>query len=305
MPATLIGSKRSNLFVIDPWEVRVIWDDSDPRWNEEHDALVSPDVDILVNDGDSHPLYDARVMLPRDDAKVAHTMKHGIEDPIIIRKDGDRAEVIDGRQRLLDARAANLALKKLGEPLIKIKAVLKRGTDLASMKVMITSNEFRTPDEVFNKAKKANRLMEKGADLEEVAASFRVTPTTIRNWLKLLEMDDKVQVAARSGQVTITEAIKWSKESRETQRDMLKAHIQATKTRANDPYKSGNKRKGGKSGKGSKTGNKTQVKAPTRAQIRLLIEALPKSKTRDALQWAVGDLSTKKAAETIKELKKS
>ena len=303
MPATLIGAKRSNLFVIDPWEVRIIWDDSDPRWTEAHAALVSPDVDLLVSNGEEHALYDDRVLLPRDDAKIAHTIKHGIEDPIVIRKDGERAEVIDGRQRLLDARAANMALEKQGEPLLKIKAVLKRGNDQDAMRVMVSNNEFRTPDEVFNKAKKANRLIEAGMTEDEVAQTFRVVPNTIRNWLKLLEMDDKVQKAARSGQVTITEAIKWSKEDRSTQREMLKAHVKATKTRAADPYKSGTKRKSKKAG-GKQTGAKTQVKAPTRAKIRLLIEALPKSKTRDALQWAVGDISTKKAQETIKELKK-
>lgn len=300
MAATIEGAKRQNMYVIDPWQVRLIWDDSDERYGDEHEVLLSPDVDLLVHDGEKHPLYDDRVLIPRNDARVAETIKNGIEEPIIGRKNGELIEVVEGRQRVLDMRAANLAIDKSGGTRHRIRVILKRGADLDAMKTMVRSNEWRTPDEVFNKAKKANRLQEFGASIDEIATEFGVTTNTVKNWLKLLEMDDKVQKAARVGQVTITEAIKWSKEPREVQVEMLKAHKKATKTRASDPYKSGNK---GKKGNGSKTGNKTQVKAPGKAKIRLLIEALPESKTKAALQWAVGDISTKKAKESIKELK--
>lgn len=286
------GAKRGNIFLMDPWKISLIWDDTDPRFNKECEKLLSPDIDSL--EGEAHPLFDDRVFIPRKDSKIAATIKHGIATPCIVRKNGEMVEAVDGRQRVLDGRMANLALKKRGEELLRIKCVVQRGSDKGAMATMVMANELRTADEIFNKAKKANRMQERGMDLDEIAEVFQVTTTAVRNWLKLLEMDDAVQKAARTGQVTVTEAIKWSKEERPKQKDLLKAHVAATKARAADPYK-----KKGK--KGKKT--TTRGKSPGKVKIRALIEALPESKTKSALQWAVGDISLRKAKEVVKELK--
>lgn len=288
-------AKRGNLFMVDPWKICLVWDDSDPRFTKECEKLLSADIDSV--DGDKHPLFDDRVFIPRSDSKVAATIKNGVSIPVIVRKNGDAVEAVDGRQRVLDARAANLALEKQGEPTLRVPCVVKRGDDTGAMATMVMANEFRTNDEVFNKAKKANRLQERGMDLDEIADCFQVTTTAVRNWLKLLEMDDSVQKACRTGIVTVTEAIKWSKEDREKQKELLKAHKAATAARAKDPYKS----KKGKKGAGR--GSTTKGKSPGKAKIRALIEALPESKTKAALQWAVGDLSLRKAKESVKELK--
>lgn len=285
-------AKRSTLFLVDPWKICLVWDDTDSRYSKECEKLTSPDIDSLA--AEEHPLYDDRVLIPRDDRKVATTMKHGITIPIVVRKNGDLVEAVDGRQRVLDARAANLALKKQKEPELRVPCVLKRGDDKSVMATMVMANELRTPDEVFNKAKKANRLIDRGMDLDEVAAVFQVTTTAVRTWLKLLEMDDAVQKACRNGQVTITEAVKWSKEERPKQKELLKAHIAATKARAKDPYK-----KKGKKGKKQTT----RGKSPGKVKIRALIEALPEGKTKAALAWSVGDRSLRKAKELVKELK--
>jgi ParB family chromosome partitioning protein len=288
------GAKRTNLFLVDPNQLTLVWDDADPRFENVEEHLWVADIDSL--EGEKHSLFDDRVFLPLAESHVKAAMKNGILQNVIVRKNGELFEVVDGRRRTLNAREANKRLGEAGEPLIRLRVTIQRGDEKGAMTTMITANELRTPDEVFNKAKKANRLMERGADKEEIAEAFDVTVTTINNWLKLLEMDDKVQKACRSGQVNISEAIKWSKDDHEQQKKNLTAHVEATKKRAADPYK-------GKPNKNGAAPKPTRAKAPGKAKIRALIEAMPTSKTKDALMWAVGDLSTRKAKETVKELK--
>ena len=288
------GAKRTNLFLVDPMQLCVVWDDSDPRFASAQDRLVSPDIDSL--EGEKHPLFDDRVFMPLQEGHINLAMKHGIPQNVIVRKNGESLEVVDGRRRTLIAREANLRLVASGEEPIRLSVTIKRGDEISSMAVMVMANELRTPDEIYNKAKKANRLIEKGADVEEVAEYFSVTTTTIKNWLKLLEMSDRVQKGCRTGLVNVSEAIQWVKEDHAKQDELLKAHVAATGNRGDDPYKDKKSRKTGK-----KTGT-TRAKAPSKASIRQLIEALPKSKAKDILMWAVGDLSMKKAKETIKEL---
>ena len=290
--AAIPGAKRTNLHMVKPEDLSLVWDDSDSRFADSKlfNEILS-EADSL--DGENHPLWDEKIFIPIRDAHVKSVMRKGVIIPIVVRRNGETIEVVDGRQRVKWARAANIQLEAEGEPPIRVGCTIKRGDEADALVTMIATNEIRTADEIINKAKKAVRLMERGYDEEEAAEVFDVTVTTIKNWQKLLELSPRVQKACRVGQVTVTEAIKWHKSDHDEQNELLKVHVVSEKKRTSDPYKN-------KNGKTRKKASR--IRAPSRTEVRALIEALPESKTKAALQWAVGDISTRKAKESVKEL---
>lgn len=73
---------------------------------------VEPEKMVLVTD-ENHPLYDPRVHLPLRENLVLNIMAHGVKEPILIRKNGDTFEVVDGRQRVKHAIEANKRLNEI------------------------------------------------------------------------------------------------------------------------------------------------------------------------------------------------
>ena len=123
MSKQALNGRRLNAFGMDPMDLTVIGHDTE--------------------DGPDHPLYDERVKLPIDDAMVMNIASLGVREPIIVRKNGDAVEVVDGRRRVLHARVANELLAKKGEPLITVPAMLAKGDACLMEQVAISLNEIR------------------------------------------------------------------------------------------------------------------------------------------------------------------
>jgi len=87
MKLDIEGSGKRDLFLVPPEKLVVIGLDTE--------------------DEPEHPLYDARVTLPIDQAMVADVAKFGVVQPIRARRNGDKLEVVVGRQRVRLAREAN------------------------------------------------------------------------------------------------------------------------------------------------------------------------------------------------------
>lgn len=71
------------------------------------DTLNFRPEDLKVITDAKHPLYDARVERPVDEAMVLSIMSLGIIEPLVIARDGESVYVVDGRQRRLNAIEAN------------------------------------------------------------------------------------------------------------------------------------------------------------------------------------------------------
>lgn len=178
--------------------------------------------DLILIDDKNDPLYDPRVELPIDEAMVRSIMAHGVLEPILVRKDGDRAVVLDGRQRVKNAVEANKRLKAEGGLLIKVPVMPRRGDDADAFSVMITTNEHRIDDDVLSKAKKAQRLLNFGRSIPEVAVTFGVSEATIKNWGTLLDLAPQVRQAVSNGKITMTDAVRrFSDLTREKQIEAL------------------------------------------------------------------------------------
>jgi ParB family transcriptional regulator, chromosome partitioning protein len=167
---------------------------------------MMPDQLVVVTDR-SHPLFDERVQLPLNESLVLSIMEMGILQPIVVRKNGELFEVVDGRQRVRAAMEANRRLSDSGsDKQIQVPVTSRRDDDRQAARVMVVANEVRQSDTPVVRARKAQRLLNMGMVLPEVAASFDLSITSLTDLLKLLETSTEVQNMVESGAVPVTAA---------------------------------------------------------------------------------------------------
>lgn len=176
-------------------------------WQFDPKSLVVIGVD--TNDGPEHELYDERAFLPLDDSMTASMMDMGVKQSVTIRKNPatGKAEVVDGRRRVLHAREANKKLKKAGDPLIKVPCILEHGSEERMQETAIALNEIRYEDPMMIKVAKCQRLLERnGNDFKAAARAFGVTTAAIKNWVKVSELTPKVRKAIDKGEISASAA---------------------------------------------------------------------------------------------------
>jgi ParB family chromosome partitioning protein len=194
---------------------------------------VDPEEVFVITDP-KHPLYDERVHMPTPQWLIDSIAAKGVRTAITIRKNGDRLEVVVGRQRVRAARLVNKQRKAQGLKPIRIPAYLERGVDDKNLiSDIITENEHRTPDEILVKASKAARAIRFGSSIGEVAKDFRVTPETVENWLKLLDLHPKISAAVARGEVKYTVAMRLARLPRQRQLSKYQKLKKAKLTNAN------------------------------------------------------------------------
>lgn len=201
--------------------------------NNLRDAFrVDPEALTLVTDK-NHPLYDERVHLPVDENLVRNIMVHGVLQSIVVRKDGKNLEVVMGRQRVKAAREANRRLAKDGRPTLKVPIVVRRGDEGDLIGGAISENELRRPDEILIKAAKAQRALNFGRSIQDLATDFGVNVQTIENWLKLHDLHPSIRSAVAAGEVKYTVAMRLARLPREKQVAKFKKLRKAGATNAN------------------------------------------------------------------------
>lgn len=178
-------------------------------------------IGLDTEDNQEHHLFQERVFLPVDENLVKNIKVYGIQQPVIVRKDGDQMIVIDGRQRTRAARRACDESKEAGEHPIKVPVRVVMGTDARVTGIMISTNELRQDDSILDKALQASRLLSQLGDIEQVALAFGRTTATIKNWLSLVEADPQIHTCIRAGKLSVTTAIEISRLKREDQRVQL------------------------------------------------------------------------------------
>lgn len=164
-------------------------------------------VGIDTDDDESHPLYDPRIKLPLSENMVLNIMHMGVLEPIQVVKDGIEYRVVDGRRRTLHARVANERLKERGLDPIKVPIVVKKGDNKMLFAMGQASNRFRVNSGPMESAKAAARFVALGGTVEEIANNWDCSEQHVRDMLKLLELDPKVQETMLTGELTATAAL--------------------------------------------------------------------------------------------------
>lgn len=191
------GAQRVTAFLVDPDEITVIGKDT--------------------TDGEGHELYDERVFWPLREATVRNIMKRGVLQAVILRKNGECLECVEGKRRTLHAREAKKRLLAEGAPPLRILALVKRMDEMEAMGILISGNEHREDDDVLTKAKKCGRMLDRGVSELEIAGEFGVTQQTVKNWKKLLTCSAKVKKAVEQSKISAAAAAELSEMSREEQ----------------------------------------------------------------------------------------
>jgi ParB family transcriptional regulator, chromosome partitioning protein len=163
--------------------------------------------DVVVVTDPEHPLFEPRALWEPDESMVLDIMSNGVEEAIIVMKDGGRPVVVNGRRRVICAREANRRLAAAGKELIRVKAVKRNGSMDELFGVSISTNEHRRNDSVTAKAEKCHKFLNMGRTVQEAAVRFGVSTETIKNWEKLVGLSGAVRKAVDEGSVSTTAAI--------------------------------------------------------------------------------------------------
>lgn len=265
---------RSQVFHLDPADIVIIGLDTD--------------------DGPEHPLWDSRIDLPVVEETVHNMMAHGVLEPITVRKNGDVAEVIYGRQRVKHAREANRRLKKLGRKAIRVECKVRRGdADGKLVALGFSENHHRRDDTPLNQAKQAKRLLDMGYVEEEILAELSVSRPTFRRWMKLLELTAPVQRMVDSGKLSSVAAAKLADLPREEQEEKAKELVEAG---------AGTAAGAAAHARAKKTGGPV-VQAPPRRVLRKVVAANAEYEEPPldpefikGVRWAMGDLDARSIA---------
>lgn len=120
--------------------------------------------------------------------------EHGLLQPVVVRRSGERFELIAGERRL---RAAQLA----GWTDVPVQIVEADDRQLAEL--AIVENLQRKDLNALEKAASFQRYLETyGATQEELASRLKIDRSTVANLIRLLELPEAVQEAVRRGRIT-------------------------------------------------------------------------------------------------------
>jgi ParB family chromosome partitioning protein len=187
------------------------------RFDPNELVIVGFDTDDRME----HPLYDERAFLDVEDPFVRSIRTYGVQVPLLVREEAGTFYVVDGRQRVKAARLVFAEQSKSGEVPLKVPARVVTVSEKRASSLVVLTNENRRGDDVLTKAIKAERLMERLGDEDEVATVFGVTPNTIRNWLTLVQADPFVHEAIREGKISAYAGVELAGLPKEEQKEAL------------------------------------------------------------------------------------
>lgn len=125
---------------------------------------------------------------------LANSIKqHGILQPLILRKIGDKFEIIAGERRY---KAATLA------GLTSVPAIVMNTDDNTSAELAIVENVQRKNLNAMEEAQSYKKLGAKGLTQDEIAKTIGVNQSTVANKIRLLSLDDEVQEALLNNKIS-------------------------------------------------------------------------------------------------------
>jgi ParB/RepB/Spo0J family partition protein len=240
-------------------------------------------IGLDTDDGPEHELWDARINEPEDSESLQAMAKdvavRGVLQPVIIRKDGDKAQVVAGRRRVRAARIANSTILNGSNSLVKVPAIRRQGDALDMVAVLVSENEHRDADAFLDRAKKAAKMRALGSSMGDAAVAFGVQTAAVRRWLRVLELDEEIIGAIRDGRIAPYAAMELSTLPREQQLEafrMAMSDVQAEQqaqatqggSEAAGAQQGGSEATEGATEPGEATTEPAEPKGPSAAQVK-------------------------------------
>lgn len=150
---------------------------------------------LEVTEIDDNPFQPRRDFGESEIASLAESLKeHEMLQPILVRRVGDRYQLISGERRLRAAIRAGWS---------RVPAQLRDANDRLVAELAIVENLQRKDLNPLEKALSFKRyLHEHGCPQEELANRLKIDRSTIANLMRLLELPSSVQNALRTGIIT-------------------------------------------------------------------------------------------------------
>ena len=153
-----------------------------------HDGLLQ----VHVYDIENNPFQPRRDF---DDAAIdelCQSLKeHGMIQPLVVRRNGQRYQLIAGERRLRAAVKAGWQ---------QVPAQVREADDRQMSEVAIVENLQRKDLNALEKAVSFQQYLERyGCTQEELAGRLKIDRSTIANLIRLLELPEAIQQSIRSG----------------------------------------------------------------------------------------------------------
>ncbi|REJ68883.1 MAG: ParB/RepB/Spo0J family partition protein [Planctomycetota bacterium] len=173
-------------------------DASEGQLEHEAHAATQPGESLLklnVYEIDTNP-YQPRTEFDADEiANLAESIKqHGLLQPIVVRRSGERYQLIAGERRWRASIQAGLS---------ELSATVQEVDDRQVAEITIVENLQRKDLGPLEKAASFQRYLEQyQTTQEELAGRLSIDRSTIANLIRLLELPDGVQQALREQKIT-------------------------------------------------------------------------------------------------------
>lgn len=158
--------------------------------NTESQILNVPIEDIIPNRFQPRLTFDENGL-----KELASSIKeHGIIQPLVLRRLGDKYEIIAGERRYKASKMAGLT---------SVPAIISMIDDKKSAEVAIVENVQRRDLSAIEEARSYKSLLDKGyLTQEELAKKMGLSQSAISNKLRLLSLSDEVQDALMKGKIS-------------------------------------------------------------------------------------------------------
>ena len=156
----------------------------------ESQVLNVPIEDIIPN------RFQPRLTFDETSLKelAASIKEHGIIQPLVLRRLGDKYEIIAGERRYKASKMAGLT---------SVPAIISLLDDRKSAEVAIVENVQRRDLSSIEEAKSYKALLDKGyLTQDELAKKMGLSQSAISNKLRLLSLSEKVQDALMNGKIS-------------------------------------------------------------------------------------------------------
>jgi ParB family chromosome partitioning protein len=162
------------------------------------DEQGSPELELAKID--PNPFQPRKTMDPAGLEELRDSISaHGVLQPIVVRKMGDRYQIVSGERRWRAARLAGLD---------RIPAIQRNVvSDSEMLELALVENVQRRDLDPIERARGFKQLMEAlGITQEAVAVKVGLKRATVANHLRLLDLPEKVQVAVGKGLMSMGHA---------------------------------------------------------------------------------------------------
>ncbi len=150
---------------------------------EEKDKIIYVSVDdIIPNRFQPRLAFDEKELNSLSES----IKKYGVIQPIVLRKIGEKYEIIAGERRYKASLLAGL---------MKIPAIINQTDDNTSAEIALLENLQRKNLTVIEEAQSYKKLLDRGFTQDEIANKLGVSQSSIANKLRLLNLPKEVQEA--------------------------------------------------------------------------------------------------------------